>query len=58
MSGEYVRGYYHVPARCGDPVTIDGRHGVITGFDNQYLLVRSTGGPTLFRLTQHGALST
>ena len=40
MSAQYVRDYYNVPAKRGMRVTVDGRSGVITGFRNQYILVR------------------
>jgi hypothetical protein len=40
---EYVRDYYGVPAVIGRRVEADGREGVITGGDGQYLLVRIAG---------------
>lgn len=40
MTAEYVRSYYKVPAKKGMRVHVDNRPGVITGFRNQYILVR------------------
>lgn len=37
---EFVRRYYNVPAKRGMRVEFEGRPGVITGFRDQYLLVR------------------
>ncbi|WP_197747585.1 hypothetical protein [Mycolicibacillus koreensis] len=40
---EYVRSHYGVPAFRGQAVEVDGRQGVITGSDGQYLRVRLDG---------------
>lgn len=43
MSADYVRRYYKVPAKRGMRVEIDGKGGVITGFDGAHLRVRLDG---------------
>jgi hypothetical protein len=43
MTAEYVRSCYRVPAKRGGRVIADGNAGVITGFQDQYLLVRLDG---------------
>ena len=40
---DYVRRKYRVPARRGMRVTVDGKSGVITCGDGQYLRVRLDG---------------
>jgi hypothetical protein len=57
----YVRDYYGVPAKRGMRVEIDGKGGVITGFDGAHLRVRLDGEkhsvnahPT-WRVTYEGA---
>lgn len=42
-SGDYVRSHYKVPAHVDGRVTVDGRPGVITGFQAARLLVRFDG---------------
>lgn len=43
MTAAYVRRYYKVPAKRGGRVIANGKPGVITGFDGQYLRVRLDG---------------
>lgn len=43
MSADYVRDYYRVPAKQGMRVTVNGKHGVIVSFPDQYLGVRFDG---------------
>lgn len=43
MSMEYIRRYYHVNAFRGQTVEVNGRTGVITSSDSQYLRVRFDG---------------
>lgn len=42
-SGAYIRETYDVPAHRHGHVLIDGHHGVIVGFEGQYLLVQFDG---------------
>lgn len=44
LGGSYVRGYYNGPAHKNGRVTVDGKPGVIAGFEDQYLLVLFNGG--------------
>jgi len=39
-SYEYIRTHYQVPAKRGMRVVVDGKYGRITGFQNQYILVK------------------
>lgn len=41
--GEYCRAYYGVPAYPSTRVIADGKPGVITGFDGQYIMVQLDG---------------
>lgn len=43
MSAAYVRRYYRVPAKRGMRVIADGKPGVITAFEGQYIRVRLDG---------------
>lgn len=41
--GEFIRGYYRVPAHIGAKILFEGYPGVITGFDGPHLLARVEG---------------
>lgn len=43
MTAAYVRDHYQVPAKRHMRVVADGKPGVITGFRDQYLLIRLDG---------------
>lgn len=43
MSAEYVRRVYGVDFKRGDRVSVDGRHGVVVSFPDQYVGVRLDG---------------
>jgi hypothetical protein len=48
-AGDYVRRYYRVPAHVDGRIVLDGRPGVIVGFDGQYLVVRFDDSPAVRR---------
>ena len=41
--GEYIRGYYGVPARVCMRILFEDKPGVIVGFDDHYLLATLDG---------------
>ena len=43
MGFDYIRDYYGVPARRGEPVKYKGNHGVVTGTSGAYVKVRLEG---------------
>ena len=45
--GSYVRTYYQVPARIGGRIKFRRQHGVIVGFEGQYLLAKLDEEPEL-----------
>lgn len=53
-AGDYIRGYYNVPAHIGDRIRFSGGdvpvEGTIAGFDDQYLLAEFAGPTDLVRL--------
>ncbi|GAA1208823.1 hypothetical protein [Prauserella alba] len=50
MSLDYIRRHYGVPAKRGSRVVVDGLPGTITGFRDQYLLVRLDHEPRRLQL--------
>lgn len=48
-AGDYVRAYYKVPAHIDGRIVLDGRPGVIAGFDGAYLVVVFDDNPTAAR---------
>lgn len=48
-AGAYIRHYYKVPAHIDGRVVVDGRPGVVVGFDGAYLLVQFDDSPATRR---------